>query len=168
MSHSIRHKGIINYISRVSGRKVVLDTSYSIKKPVLIKTTNPIVRTVSVGLFKHSETDDLYLLKRIGFGFKYYELRNDVPYLDKGYTVYVDTTRICNADIEGSLEEWKEIAEAILSNKDRKTFKRVGYYCDNKGYYFFSPRNSFDNKEGYGFVTNEVAFDLARKILELQ
>lgn len=70
--------------------------------------------------------------------------------------------RISDACVEGTLEEMKEIAQAIFEGT-RASFKRCAVkYMEDGRVAFWSPRNS----QRDGIVTDEEATELAREIME--
>jgi hypothetical protein len=69
--------------------------------------------------------------------------------------------RITNADIEGTSEEWKAIAEGIEQKSARISFKRVAMHTnDDDTIAIWSPRNSTYHAE----LTADAAAHLAREI----
>lgn len=69
------------------------------------------------------------------------------------------SSRITNADIEGPLEEMKEIAKAIRSRGVAR-FKRCAVAIERGEAHFWSPRNSLNEAT----VSLSVAEDLAEQI----
>lgn len=53
------------------------------------------------------------------------------------------SSRIGNADVEGSAREWKEIAAAIRARGGTSS-KRCAAWCKPEGVYLSSPRNSIE------------------------
>ena len=80
--------------------------------------------------------------------------------LDGGGMALMCSSRIGNADIEGSADEMRELAKAILADGSYAA-KRCGVEHQPDGFQLWSPRNSTT----YTLVTHQRARDLAQQIL---
>ena len=73
------------------------------------------------------------------------------------------SARISDASVEGSLDEMRHLAHAILNNAQETNHWRCAVAPHNEGFVFWSPRNS----STVGWVTAAVAQDLSKKILDM-
>lgn len=73
---------------------------------------------------------------------------------------YMHSARICDADVEGTAAEMKEIAKAILA-AGSVGFKRCAVRVNTATVSLWSPRNS----RCPGEVPGDVAIDLAKRML---
>jgi hypothetical protein len=74
----------------------------------------------------------------------------------------VMASRISDASVEGSLEEMKSIANAIITRTDAH-FKRCAVESRGDVVFFYSPRNS----QEYGNVPYEDALEFAQCVMSL-
>jgi hypothetical protein len=70
------------------------------------------------------------------------------------------SARICDAEVEGTLEEMTSIARAILDN-NYCSFKRCGVNAVNDLVTFYSPRNS----QTAGIISKKHATSFAKEVL---
>ncbi len=77
-------------------------------------------------------------------------------------TYYMRSARICNADVEGTLQEMVDLAYAIRKRRD-EDYKRCCVEFVGDGFRLNSPRNSNDE---WAYVSLEEADDLASQIEE--
>lgn len=92
-----------------------------------------------IKLIKSDDLNSWYTIEKAEHGNKMSTVMDGE---NSGFFYY--SGRICDADIEGTLSEMKEIAKAIR-NRERVTFKRCAVdarTCLDDEVHFWSPRNS--------------------------
>ena len=110
---------------------------------------------MKIKLVKSDWLDDWYIIEKV-------EHDNEEWFKKTEYGfALMCSSRISDADVEGSAAEMIEIAKAIIA-RSSVSFRRCAVYCDETHAHFSSPRNSTKN----GSVTLAEADALAVQILK--